>query len=101
MLENRVSRLEKILASLEPKISELLLTCAKKDDLQKLQLELAKMEGRMSGIEGRISGIDGRFSGIEGRLSMIPTTWQIVAILATLLIGLSGIIFATSKFLHP
>jgi hypothetical protein len=85
MLEQRVARLEQILASLEPKITEILLTGAKTDDPQKAQVDLARIEGRISGIEGRIVGID-------GRLSLIPTTWQIIAILASLLIGVSGIV---------
>lgn len=101
MLEQRVERLEKILSSLEPKITELLLTCAKKDDFQRLQLDLAKVEGRMSGIDGRLAGIEGRMSSIEGRFSMIPTTWQILTILATLLIGVSAMVFTTAKYLHP
>lgn len=94
MLEKRLARLENILASLEPKISEILLSGAKNDDVQKLQIELIKVEGTISGVEDRLAGI-------EGRLSMIPTTWQTIAILAAPLIGHSGIIFMTSKFLDP
>jgi hypothetical protein len=94
LLEERVERLEKILASLEPKISEILLTCAKRDDVLKLQLEIAEVKGRIQGIDGRLAGIDGRFS-------QIPTTWQILALVGTLLVGLSGLIFTASRFLHP
>jgi len=122
MLEKRVDRLERILASLEPKISELLLTCAKRDDVQKIQIDIAKVEGRLervesrlegvevrlagvdirfSGVEGRLAGVDGRLAGIEGRLSMIPTVWQNIAILGALLIGLSGLMFTSAKLFHP
>jgi hypothetical protein len=38
---------------------------------------------------------------IDGRLANIPTFWQTLALMATLLIGLSGIIFSASRFLHP
>jgi hypothetical protein len=94
MLEKRVGRVEKILASLEPKINEILLTCAKKDDVQKLQLDISRMDGR-------ISGLDGRLAGVEGRFAYIPTTWQMIGLLGTLLIGVSGLIFTASRFLHP
>lgn len=113
-LEKRVDRLERILASLEPKISELLLTCAKKDDVQKLQVDIAKVDGRLEavqsrleGVEGRLVGVDvrlggveGQLAGVEGRLSMIPNIWQTLALLATLLIGLSGIMFTSAKLFH-
>jgi hypothetical protein len=87
MLEQRVARLEQILERLEPKITEIFLTGAKQTDVQRLQVDLARIEGRVM--------------GIDGRLASIPTTWQVVAILATLLIGLSTIIFTASKWLHP
>ena len=87
MLETRVERLEERFAALDQKINEILLTGAKKDDVQQLRIEMAKLEGRLS--------------GIEGRLLSVPTTWQIVTILGTLLLGLSGIIFTASKFFHP
>jgi len=94
MLEQRIERLEKILASLEPKITEILLTCAKKDDALKLYMEAAD-------IKGRVQAIDGRLAGIEGRFAYIPTTWQMIGILGTLLIGISGVVFTASRFLHP
>jgi hypothetical protein len=52
-------------------------------------------------LNSKVAGLDGRMAGIEGRLSQIPNVWQTIALLATLLIGLSGIVFTASRFLHP
>ena len=80
MLEQRVARLEQILERLEPKITEILLTCAKQTDIQKLQVELAEA---------------------RDRVSMLPTWWMlIVAIVATWSAG-AGIVFALVRAAHP
>ena len=57
------------------------------------------MSGRLAGIEGHLTGID--ITSVEARFQYIPTTWQIITIMATLLIGLSGVIFATGNYLRP
>ena len=38
---------------------------------------------------------------IDGRLANIPTFWQTLALIATLLIGIAGLLFTSSKVLHP
>ena len=38
---------------------------------------------------------------IDGRLENIPTFWQTLALQATLLLGIAGLIFTSSRFLHP
>ncbi len=63
--------------------------------------QLAGFDGRFKGLDGRFQGLDGRLAGIEGRLSQIPNVWQTIAILATLLIGLSGVLLTASRFFHP
>ena len=80
MLERRIARLEQILERLEPKITEILLTGAKKEDLQKVQVDLARL---------------------EGKVSMLPTWWMLaVTLIATWSAG-SGIVFALIKASHP
>ena len=79
MLEERVERLEKILANLEPKITEILLTGAKQSEVHKVQIDLAE---------------------IKGKVSMLPTWWMlVVALLATWSAG-AGIVFALIKATH-
>jgi chromosome segregation ATPase len=48
-----------------------------------------------------VTELRGKVAHIDGRLANIPTVWQTIAILASLLVGLSGIIFTASRFLHP
>jgi hypothetical protein len=80
MLEQRVARLEKILERLEPKITEILLTGAKQNELHKIQIDLAE---------------------VKGRVSMLPTWWMlIVALIATWSTG-TAIVFALLKASHP
>jgi hypothetical protein len=79
MLEERVERLERILANLEPKITEILLTGAKQSEVHKVQIDLAE---------------------IKGKVSMLPTWWMlVVALLATWSAG-AGIVFALIKATH-
>ena len=49
----------------------------------------------------RFDEVSLRLAGVEGRFSSIPSTWQIIGILGALLIGIPGIVFSASKFLHP
>jgi hypothetical protein len=93
-LEEKVERIEAILVRLEPQIKEILLTGAKQADLNKVQLDIAEMKGRLSGIEGRIGSVEGRFN-------QVPTIWGMLGIVATLLIGIAGLMFTAGKFFHP
>jgi len=38
---------------------------------------------------------------IDGRLANIPTFWQTIALITTLLIGIAGLIFTASRLFHP
>ena len=38
---------------------------------------------------------------IDGRLNNIPTFWQTFSLMAMLLLGIAGLIFTASRFLHP
>ncbi|KMO13642.1 hypothetical protein [Methylobacterium platani] len=41
--------------------------------------------------------IAAKLSGLEGRVSSIPTTWQTIAIIAGLLVGIAGVSFSVAK----
>ena len=69
--------------------------------LKELSTDNREFRNQLMDLSIKLAGVEGRITGIEGRLSGIPSTWHIVAILATLLFGVSGIVFAASKFYHP
>jgi hypothetical protein len=81
MLEQRVSRLE--------------------EEMREVRQTLKSIDSRLGAIEVALARMDGRIAGIEGRLQMIPTVWQTVSILAVLLFGVAGVIFAAGNFLRP
>ena len=117
MLEPRVERLERILASLEPKINEILLTGAKQADLQKLelkvaeiaatgakqadlhklQLDVAEMKGRITGVEGRIGGVEAKISGLDSSVAKLPNVFTMLGLIVTTWgIGSAILVFAIS-----
>jgi len=117
VLEKRVDRLEADVAEMKATLrahssdlSEIKLALVKLDaKLDKLDAKfdgkLGEMDGRLSGklgaIDGRLAGIEGRISSVEWRLNQIPGHWQMLGLIATLLIGLAGLMFTAGKFLHP
>jgi tRNA A58 N-methylase Trm61 len=80
-IEIKIDRIEEALRRMEAALKELF------SDNREFRRQLAEQSVKLAHLDGRISNI--------------PTTWQTLAILATLLIGLSGIMFTTAKFLHP
>ena len=71
--ELRVSRLERILERLEPRITEILLTGAKQSDIQRVQVDLADVKGRMAALEAKISALPSTFA----ILTIVFTTWAL------------------------
>lgn len=88
MLEMRVARLEDDMRDI-------------KTTLKGIDSRLGSIELALAKIDGRITGVEGRIAGIEGRLQQIPTVWQTVSILAVLLFGVAGVIFAAGNLLKP
>ncbi len=72
-LEQRVSRLERILERLEPRITEILLVGAKQSDVHKVQVDLAEVKGRMSALEAKIGALPTTFT----LLAIVFTTWAL------------------------
>jgi hypothetical protein len=81
MLEQRVTRLE--------------------EDMREVKTALRSIENKLGSIEVSIARIEGRIGGIESRLQNLPTTWQTISILAVLLFGVAGIVFAAGNFIKP
>ena len=88
MFEARVGRLEDDMKSV-------------KASLERIETKLTDVQVKLGETGGRIGAVDGRLAGIEGRLGSIPTTWQIIGILAALLFGVASIVFAASRFFKP
>jgi len=87
MLDERVARLEQILARLEPKISEILLVGAKQSDVQKIQTDLAELKGRLVGLDSRVAAL--------------PSVWTILTIVfTTWALGSGLLIFALNVLRH-
>lgn len=84
-LEEKVDRIEAILTRLEPKITEIALTCAKQQDLQKTVADLAELKGR--------------FGGVEARFASLPTTWTMLGIVFTTWALGSGILIFAMNYL--
>ena len=100
-LEQRVSHLERdmsrvltMLERLEPKIIEQHARGATQADVFALKADIAA-------VKSDIARIDGRLDGLEKRFAMIPTTWQTISIVAGLMLGITGILFAAGRFLRP
>jgi hypothetical protein len=81
LLEYRVARLE--------------------EGIRDIKATLKSMDARLGAIEVAIAQLNGRMAGIEGRLQQIPTVWQTISILAVLLFGVAGVVFAAGNFLKP
>ena len=61
---------------------------------QRLEVGFARMEEKLSFV-----AMKDDVARLEGRLSQVPTTWQIVGILAALLFGLASLVYATTNFI--
>ena len=72
-MEDRVSRLERMLERLEPRITEILLTGAKSVDVYKVQVEVAELKGRMSAVEAKVGALPSTFT----ILTIVFTTWAL------------------------
>ena len=122
-LEPKIQEVLQTVTTQSGQLSRLETTMATKDELHKVQIDLTElkgsqaafeerfngklgeMDGRLSGklgaIEGRLSGIEGRIGSVEGRFNQVPTIWGMLGIVATLLIGIAGLMFTAGKFFHP
>lgn len=69
-----------------------------------------KTSERLGGIEGRLTGIEkilemkastADLREVAGTVKMIPNIWQTLAIMAGLLVGVSGLAFTIAKWAAP
>jgi hypothetical protein len=88
MLERRVDTLEADMKEV-------------KASLLRLETGFARMEERLSHVAtvSDIAAVRESVSRLDGKLTLIPTTWQIIAILAALLFGVASLVYATNNFL--
>jgi hypothetical protein len=82
-LEEKVDRIEAILARLEPKIMEILHAGAKQAELNKVQLELLELKSN-GAKQVDLNKAQVELAEVKGRVASLPTWWMlIIAILST------------------
>ena len=88
MLERRVDTLEADMKEM-------------KASLSRLETGFARMEERLSHVAtvSDIAAVRESVARLDGKLTLIPTTWQIIGILAALLFGVASLVYATNNFL--
>lgn len=72
-----------------------------KASLARLEVGFARMEERLSHMAttADVENLRGSIGEVKGRLSQIPSTWQIIGILAALLFGVASVVYATTNFI--
>ena len=95
MLELRVAALETAVAQIESKVDRI------SDALRRIEDALKALADASRALVQQNADLAAKVAHIDGRVSNIPTTWQTIAILSSLLIGISAIVFTASRFLHP
>ena len=85
-----LSRLEIGFARIEEKLSHIATTA----DLTRVE---GRLEAKLSQVEGQL---ESKIAFVEGKISQLPTTWQIIAILSGLLVGIAGLVYTTTNFLN-
>jgi hypothetical protein len=72
--------------------------------IDRIEVKLEKHDEAFRRIEDALKAlidIREKVAHIDGRLNNIPTFWQTFSLMAMLLIGIAGLIFTASRFLHP
>ena len=95
MLEQRVATLEQAVARIEIKIDRSETAFRRSEDALKSLADDNKSFAKQN------AELAAQVARMDGRLTSIPTFWQTIASLGTLLIGISGLLFTASRFLHP
>jgi hypothetical protein len=91
MLERRVAALESAVGEIRGSVSRI------ENKLERHDEALRRIEDALK----VLSDLREKVAHIDGRLANIPTFWQTIALMATFLIGIAGLIFTASRFLHP
>lgn len=88
MLERRVETLEADMKEV-------------KASLSRLETGFARMEEKLSHVAtvSDSAAVRESVARLDGKLTLIPTTWQIIGILAALLFGVASLVYATNNFL--
>jgi len=82
-LEEKVDRIEAILVRLEPKITEVLQNTAKQSvDLNKLQQDFARFEAGAA-TKDDLHKVQLDLAEVKGRVSSLPTWWMLLIAIVT------------------
>jgi len=100
-MEPRVKALEAGMEKVLGKLDEISKSIA--DGRLDTEKRFGALEVRLATIEGKLDtkASAASLERIDGQIKSIPTTWQTIAILVSLLGGITAIAFAISKLMHP
>ncbi len=99
-LETKTDRIEAILLRLEPKITELLLTCAKQSDLTAVRLEVGEIKAT-SAKQSELNIVRVEIAEIKGRITNLPSTWTLISFAIGSCLASAGFAFAVARFFKP
>ena len=102
-MEQRIAALEKGFEKLDGKLDRLIeaVTAGRLEN----EKRFGAIDSRLTGIEAKLdtkatktdlAPIEAKLSGLEGRVANIPTTWQTIAIIAAILVGIAGVSFTVA-----
>jgi len=71
------------------------------DILRRVETALRDLASDNRDFQKQVTELTVKIATLDGRVANLPSTWQIIAILAALLFGVSGIAFTAARFMHP
>ena len=92
MLEQRVGALEADMKDVKASLGRLELAFARIEEkfaFVSTKEDLARVEAKLGE----------KIATLDGKVSNLPSTWQVIGILAGLLVGVASLVYATDKFL--
>lgn len=72
-----------------------------KASVGRLEIGFARFEEKISHLATKddISRLSGDVREVSGKVANLPTTWQVIAILSGMMVGVASLVYATDTFL--
>ncbi len=102
MIEARVAVLEEKVGRIELKLDRVENKLDRHDDaFRRVEDALKSLAEDNKRFSTSLADLREKVAHIDGRLANIPTFWQTILLMATLLVGIAGLLFTASKVFHP